>query len=107
MPKVSTKKPVKPKAPKTKDLPKDSQPREASTKGNGAPAEAAAAPAAPMELELPTRPVENLEEEEKAAQATPSNKRDMIAASMNIAKLQAMSMTELNQMAKELGVENF
>ena len=33
--------------------------------------------------------------------------RDKIAASLNIAKLQAMSMTELNSMAKELGVENF
>ena len=33
--------------------------------------------------------------------------RDKIAASLNIAKLQAMSMTELNGMAKELNVENF
>jgi len=34
--------------------------------------------------------------------------RDRIAAtSLNIAKLQGMSMTELNQMARELGVENF
>jgi transcription termination factor Rho len=33
--------------------------------------------------------------------------RDHIAASLNIAKLQAMSMMELNQMARELGVENF
>jgi transcription termination factor Rho len=33
--------------------------------------------------------------------------RDKIAASLNIAKLQAMSMTELNAMAKEYGVENF
>src|SRR5262245_11308031 len=33
--------------------------------------------------------------------------KDRIAASLNIAKLQGMSMTELNQMARELGVENF
>jgi hypothetical protein len=33
--------------------------------------------------------------------------RDKIAASLNIAKLQAMSMAELNNMARELGVENF
>jgi transcription termination factor Rho len=34
--------------------------------------------------------------------------KDRIAAtSVNIAKLQSMSMTELNQMARELGVENF
>jgi transcription termination factor Rho len=35
------------------------------------------------------------------------HERDRIAASLNIAKLQAMSMGELNQMARELGVENF
>src|SRR5215475_14078565 len=36
------------------------------------------------------------------------NDKDHIAAtSLNIAKLQAMSMTELNQMARELNVENF
>lgn len=33
--------------------------------------------------------------------------RDRVAASLNIAELQAMSMTDLNKMAKELGVENF
>jgi transcription termination factor Rho len=33
--------------------------------------------------------------------------RDKIASSINIAKLQAMSMTELNAMAKDYGVENF
>jgi transcription termination factor Rho len=33
--------------------------------------------------------------------------RDRIAESINIAKLQAMSMNELNQMARELGVENY
>ncbi len=33
--------------------------------------------------------------------------KDRIAASLNIAKLQSLSMTELNQMARELGVENF
>src|SRR3954468_1092785 len=33
--------------------------------------------------------------------------KDRIAASLNIAKLQGMSMTELNQMARDLGVENF
>jgi transcription termination factor Rho len=33
--------------------------------------------------------------------------KDHIANSLNIAKLQAMSMAELNQMARELSVENF
>ncbi|MFM2294173.1 MAG: transcription termination factor Rho [Verrucomicrobiota bacterium] len=33
--------------------------------------------------------------------------RDKIAKSLNIAKLQAMQMSELNQMARDYGVENF
>jgi transcription termination factor Rho len=33
--------------------------------------------------------------------------KDHISNSLNIAKLQAMSMADLNQMAKDLGVENF
>ncbi len=37
----------------------------------------------------------------------PGPDKDHIAASLNIAKLQAMSMTDLNQMAREFGVENF
>jgi transcription termination factor Rho len=38
----------------------------------------------------------------------PGEDKDKIAAtSINIAKLQAMSMTELNQMARDLSVENF
>ena len=37
----------------------------------------------------------------------PGFQRDRIATSINIAKLQAMSMTDLNNMAKELSVENF
>src|SRR5207302_10432702 len=35
------------------------------------------------------------------------NRDRMAANSINIAKLQAMSMAELNQMAKDLNVENF
>src|SRR5471032_512167 len=35
------------------------------------------------------------------------HQRDRIAASINIAKLQAMSMGDLNKMAREYGVENF
>ncbi len=41
------------------------------------------------------------------APAPSGNEKDHIAASLNIAKLQAMSMGDLNQMARELGVENF
>jgi len=43
---------------------------------------------------------------ETVAQPT-GRQRDRIAESINIAKLQAMSMNELNQMARELGVENY
>ncbi len=42
-----------------------------------------------------------------AAKPAPASDRDRIAASLNIAKLQAMSMPELNHMARDLGVENF
>jgi transcription termination factor Rho len=38
----------------------------------------------------------------------PTDDKDHIAAtSLNIAKLQSLSMTELNQLARELSVENF
>ncbi|MDB6022956.1 MAG: rho, partial [Pedosphaera sp.] len=110
MAKVSTKKAAKPKAagkgkaPKSNNLPLDA--------GNGTHAEAVVEmpqsnQAPMMELEPPTRPVEAHDEDGKADEAVPAGKRDVIAASMNIAKLQAMSMTDLNNMAKELGVENF
>jgi len=62
-----------------------------------APVETASAT---MELEPPTTPIEAHEEDVKAAGA--GAKRDVIATSLNIAKLQAMSMTELNHMAKDL-----
>src|SRR6266704_1370172 len=56
------------------------------------------------ELQPPTTPVEMVEE---AQPVTRVEQRDHIAASLNIAKLQAMSMNDLNAMARELGVENF
>jgi transcription termination factor Rho len=60
-------------------------------------------------LQLPTKPVEvpaeTKEEEEAAAAAVAATGKP--ALTVNIAKLQAMSMTELNQMAKEMGIENF
>jgi transcription termination factor Rho len=60
-------------------------------------------PKASAELRPPAAPIEASEE----AGERRGYQRDKIAASLNIAKLQAMSMTELNNMAKELGVENF
>ena len=70
-----------------------------------AAAEAAAAEPAP-ELQPPSTPVEPVMDEAKPEERR-GYQRDKIAASLNIAKLQAMSMTELNGMARELGVENF
>ncbi|MGA2867484.1 MAG: transcription termination factor Rho [Verrucomicrobiota bacterium] len=53
----------------------------------------------------PPAPVQAAEEQAQAALA--AAEKDHIAASLNIAKLQSMSMTDLNHMARELGVENF
>ena len=61
-------------------------------------------PKASAELRPPAAPIEASEDD---AGERRGYQRDKIATSLNIAKLQAMSMTELNNMAKELGVENF
>ena len=65
-----------------------------------------AAPTTPSELRPPSAPVEPTEEDTRFAERR-GYQRDKIATSLNIAKLQAMSMTELNAMAKEYSVENF
>ena len=58
------------------------------------------------ELRPPSAPVEPSDDDIRF-QERRGYQRDKIATSLNIAKLQAMSMTELNTMAKEYGVENF
>jgi len=58
------------------------------------------------ELRPPSAPVEPSEEDVRLGERR-GYQRDKIATSLNIAKLQGMSMTELNTMAKEYGVENF
>jgi transcription termination factor Rho len=58
------------------------------------------------ELQPPAAPTEMSEDDARNGERR-GYQRDKIAASLNIAKLQAMSMTELNGMAKELNVENF
>ena len=63
-------------------------------------------PKASAELRPPAAPVEAAVDDGRGGERR-GYQRDKIAASLNIAKLQAMSMTELNSMAKELGVENF
>jgi transcription termination factor Rho len=71
----------------------------------------------PEGLQPPTAPVEAADvEKEKpapapvpapAAASSSEDKDKIVATSLNIAKLQAMSMGDLNQMARDLGVENF
>jgi hypothetical protein len=79
-----------------------------------APAPAPRPVAAPVDedapLQPPTRPIEASVPPHPPAD--PQNfgrrgERDKIANSLNIAKLQGMQMTDLNRMARELGVENF
>jgi len=57
-------------------------------------------------IQVPTQPVEMAPEtpEEEEAAAAASTKPSF---TVNIAKLQAMSMTDLNQMAKDMAIENF
>jgi transcription termination factor Rho len=69
-----------------------------------------AAPTTSAELRPPSAPVEPTNEpgaEDPRLVERRGYQRDKIATSLNIAKLQAMSMTELNAMAKEYSVENF
>ncbi len=60
----------------------------------------------PMELEPPTHPVDEDEDEEEA-QPRATGTGEAAGTTLNIAKLQAMSMGDLNQMARVLGVDNF
>src|SRR5262245_46916299 len=55
------------------------------------------------DLQVPTKPVEPGDEEAAPAPRTDGKP----GVTINIAKLQAMNMTELNAMAKEMGIENF
>ena len=60
------------------------------------------------ELQPPTAPVEPAAPAKAPRKPAPEEDKDRVAATaINIAKLQAMSMPELNQMARELAVENF
>ncbi len=65
------------------------------------------APKRSAELRPPSAPVEASEDDARMGERRSGYQRDKIAASLNIAKLQAMSMTELNTMAKDYGVENY
>src|SRR5687768_8522338 len=65
-------------------------------------------PTESMQLEPPKHPVETRDEDPspRPGPAQPALKAGS-AGTINIAKLQAMSMVDLNNMAKDLGVENF
>ncbi len=63
-------------------------------------------PKTSAELRPPSAPVEPSEDDTRFMERR-GYQRDKIATSLNIAKLQGMSMTELNAMAKEYSVENF
>src|SRR5436189_1673026 len=72
--------------------------------------EAAGRTAKDLGLELPTKGVEvppETREGAEAAAAIAPNRGGRPGLTVNIAKLQAMTMTELNSMAKEMGIENF
>ena len=94
------------------ETPAGGNPPESPESVNGASSETAVAPepSGSAALQPPSTPVELAEEpkvEEPRAEERRGPQRDKIVTSLNIAKLQAMQMSELNHMAKELGVENF
>jgi len=63
---------------------------------------------APRPAPKPAPPEFEPEPEPEEEEIPPAgDQRDRIATSLNIAKLQAMAMPELNQMARDLNVENF
>src|SRR5262245_45065399 len=67
-------------------------------------------PGRELGLEVPTMPVEvpaETREEEAAAAAAATAAKGQPGLTVNIAKLQAMTMTDLNSMAKSMGIENF
>jgi len=103
MPRVSTKK-TKAKTEETSSV------ESPELNGDPVPETAVIEPPPAPELEPPSTPVEPTAEETKAGEKMEERRgpqRDKIAASLNIAKLQAMQMSQLNHMAKDLGVENF
>ena len=59
-------------------------------------------------LQPPTRAIEaSVPAQPRGIVEPRRNERDKIANSLNIAKLQAMQMNDLNKMAKDFGVENY
>src|SRR5438105_9785887 len=114
MPRVATKKPRTKKGQADAPLPEAPLIAEAPVAvAVEEPPPMTSAPVASEELRPPTTPVETQEAESQEKPVRTDKRmgggsdKDRIASSLNIAKLQAMSMTELNKMARDLGVENF
>src|SRR5437879_12440702 len=109
MARTSAKRPAKPKSAKGK-IPGVEE--EAVNAANGAPEGAVMTEPEPVDSQPAPGPVESIAEPGQAREkkaptaAAPKAKdgkaQDVIVTSLNIAKLQAMSMTELNHMAKDL-----
>jgi len=103
--------PKKSKAKAAASATAEAAPPESLEPANGAvETSVAPEPSGSAALQPPSTPVELAEEpkgEEPELAERRGPQRDKIVASLNIAKLQAMQMSELNHMAKELGVENF
>src|SRR2546425_9587278 len=73
--------------------------------GDGSPVAVAEPP--PEGLQPPTTPVETTHEAHEPEKPAAGDKDRIATTSLNIAKLQAMAMADLNQMARDMGVENF
>src|SRR5436309_15661456 len=102
MPRPTTKKP-KAKGPKLPSAEEANGNLESSAVSDVAVAELPPQPP----KEEPAEPAQENKEPSKGDGKTAEDKDKIAATAINIAKLQAMSMTELNQMARELNVENF
>ncbi len=112
-----TTKPETPKKSPAKAAAAEPKPVPAPPKISEPEPEVEPSPAPPAaRLQPPSQPVEPLDDDEREYERFENRRgggggggyqRDKIAASLNIAKLQAMNMTDLNAMAREYGVENF
>src|ERR1039458_3295899 len=83
----------------------DAAPPEAPSAARPAHSRVKSAPPPPaeMKLEPPTHAVESSPEEEPPGRPA----KGPAGGAMNIAKLQAMAMSDLNHSAKDMGIENF
>src|SRR5438477_12713474 len=94
---------------------KNKKPEVEEQRSNGAPESSAPVstaiaepPPEPIQPSEPPAPIQSREEQKmERPDKRGGSDKDRIATSLNIAKLQGMSMSELNQMARDFAVENF